>query len=93
MDRKRLALCLVLIAASLSGCASKPSVKVDRFAATGVEAGEATRVSGEERKGVASAYGQRGAFANCEYQMNTPSQGAGTCTFSNGAKYQVHIGS
>jgi hypothetical protein len=29
---------------------------------------------------------------SCEYQMNTPYQGAGTCTFSNGARYQVHIG-
>jgi hypothetical protein len=29
---------------------------------------------------------------SCEYQLNTPYQGAGTCTFSNGAKYQMHIG-
>ena len=56
-------------------------------------AGEATRVSGEDRRGVASAYGPRGTYASCEYQMNNPRQGAGTCTFSNGAKYQVHIGS
>lgn len=56
-------------------------------------AGEATRVSGEERKGIASAYGARGTFARCEYQMSTPYQGAGTCSFSNGAQYQVHIGS
>jgi hypothetical protein len=55
--------------------------------------GEATRVSGEARKGVASAYGGRGTFARCEYQMSTPYMGAGTCTFSNGAEYQVHIGS
>lgn len=55
--------------------------------------GEATRVSGEARKGVASAYGGRGTFARCEYQMSTPFMGAGTCTFSNGAEYQVHIGS
>jgi hypothetical protein len=55
-------------------------------------AGEATRVSGEERRGVANAYGPRGTYASCEYQMNTPLQGAGNCTFSNGAKYQVHIG-
>lgn len=54
--------------------------------------GEATRVSGDERRGVASAYGQRGTFASCEYQMNTPQQGAGACVFNNGAKYQVHIG-
>ena len=57
-----------------------------------VLSGEATRVSGEERKGVASAYGQGGSYMSCEYQMNTPYQGAGTCTFSNGARYQVHIG-
>lgn len=55
--------------------------------------GEATRVSGEARRGVASAYGGRGTFARCEYQMSTPLMGAGTCTFSNGAEYQVHIGS
>ena len=56
-------------------------------------AGEATRVSGDERRGVASAYGPRGTYASCEYQMHTPLQGAGSCTFSNGAKYQAHIGS
>jgi hypothetical protein len=54
--------------------------------------GEATRVSGDERKGIASAYGPSGAFMSCEYQMNTPMQGAGNCLFSNGAKYKVHIG-
>jgi hypothetical protein len=55
--------------------------------------GEATRVDGDARRGVASAYGQSGSFMSCEYQMHTPTQGAGTCAFSNGAKYQVHIGS
>jgi hypothetical protein len=55
--------------------------------------GEATRVPGEERRGVASAYGQRGTFITCEYQMNTPYQGTGICTVSNGARYQAHIGS
>ena len=54
--------------------------------------GEATRVSGDERRGVASAYGSGGTYMSCEYQMNTPRQGAGTCLFSNGAKYQVHLG-
>ncbi len=54
--------------------------------------GEATRVSGDERKGIASAYGPSGAFMSCEYQMNSPAQGAGTCVFSNGARYKVHIG-
>ena len=54
--------------------------------------GEATRVSGDERKGIASAYGPSGSFMSCEYQMHTPMQGAGTCNFSNGARYKVHIG-
>lgn len=55
--------------------------------------GEATRVANDERRGVASAYGSRGTFARCEYQMSSPRMGAGSCTFSNGAEYQVHIGS
>lgn len=55
--------------------------------------GEATRVDGDQRRGVASAYGASGAYMSCEYQMNSPRQGAGICTMSNGAKYQVHIGS
>ena len=54
--------------------------------------GEATRVDGDVRRGVASAYGPSGTFMSCEYQMNTPTQGAGTCAFSSGARYQVHIG-
>lgn len=54
--------------------------------------GEATRVSGDDRKGVASAWGPSGSFMSCEYQMSSPLQGAGTCSFSNGARYKVHIG-
>jgi hypothetical protein len=54
--------------------------------------GEATRVANNERHGVASAYGPRGSFARCEYQMSTALMGAGTCSFSNGAQYQVHVG-
>ena len=55
--------------------------------------GEATRVANDERRGVASAYGPRGMFARCEYQMSTARMGAGSCTFSNGAQYQLHVGS
>jgi hypothetical protein len=54
--------------------------------------GEATRVSGEDRKGVASAWGPNGTFMSCEYQMLSYVRGAGTCNFSDGAKYQVHVG-
>ncbi len=54
--------------------------------------GEATRVANDKRRGIANAYGPSGAFARCEYQMSSPMLGAGTCTFSNDAMYQVHIG-
>lgn len=54
--------------------------------------GEATRMSSDERKGLASAYGPSGTSMNCEYQMQSPLQGAGTCSFSDGARYQVHLG-
>jgi len=52
--------------------------------------GEATRAG--EGRGVASAYGASGTRMSCEYQMNTQRQGIGTCVFSNGAQYRVHIG-
>lgn len=55
--------------------------------------GEATRHGPDGKRGVASAYGSGGTFMQCEYEMNTPVQGAGSCTFSNGARYKVHIGS
>ena len=56
--------------------------------------GEATRspTAGDGRRGVASAYGQRGTYMTCEYRMSTPYQGIGTCSLSSGALYQVHIG-
>ena len=54
--------------------------------------GEATRVSNSDKRGVASAYSPKGMYMSCEYQMNTPYQGAGNCTFSNGASYQMHLG-
>jgi hypothetical protein len=57
-----------------------------------VLSGEATRVSNEERRGVASAFSPKGMYMSCEYRMNTPFQGAGNCTVSNGAAYQMHIG-
>ncbi len=55
--------------------------------------GEATRHGPDDKHGVASAYGNGGTFMQCEYQMNTPVQGAGTCTFSSGARYKLHLGS
>ena len=54
--------------------------------------GEATRTQNDARKGVASAFGKNGSFMSCEYQMSSPLQGAGECTLSDGARYQVHLG-
>ncbi|UCD68466.1 MAG: hypothetical protein JSW48_17165 [Betaproteobacteria bacterium] len=54
--------------------------------------GEATRVENDKRRGIASAYGPSGVFARCDYEMSSSRIGAGTCTFSNNAMYQVHIG-
>jgi hypothetical protein len=55
--------------------------------------GEATRTGGaRSNTGVASAYGARAGYANCDYTMNSTSQGSGRCVFSNGAQYQLHIG-
>lgn len=56
--------------------------------------GEATRSSSDAgRTGVANAYGSRGSFASCRYTMNSSTHGTGSCTFSNGAQYQLHLGS
>ena len=55
-------------------------------------AGEATAVPGNEGKGLANAYGPSGAYMSCEYQMRSAVLGVGTCSFSDGARYQVHIG-
>ena len=55
-------------------------------------AGEATAVPGSQGKGLANAYGPSGAYMSCDYQMRSPARGVGTCSFSDGALYQVHIG-
>ena len=55
--------------------------------------GEATRVRGDERRGIANAYGPKGTYMSCDYRMTSAYQGTGTCTLSNGARYTVHLGS
>jgi hypothetical protein len=54
--------------------------------------GEATRVSNEEKRGIASAYGSKGTIMSCDYQMTTPYQGTGDCRISTGATYKLHLG-
>jgi hypothetical protein len=54
--------------------------------------GEATAVDQSARRGAASASGSNGGYMSCEYQLANARQGAGTCTFSNGARYRLHLG-
>lgn len=54
--------------------------------------GEATRSAGNDRHGIANAYGASGTFLSCEYQMTLSSQGNGECVMSDGARYKAHIG-
>lgn len=52
--------------------------------------GEATRLPSSS-KGVANAAGNRGGYARCQYTMSSAAQGSGVCTFSNEARYDMHI--
>lgn len=55
--------------------------------------GEATRTStGNLHAGVANASGPRGQYVRCTYRMNSASQGTGECVFSDGARFQMHVG-
>ena len=54
--------------------------------------GEATRVRGDERRGIANAYGNRGSYMSCDYRMTSALRGTGTCQLSDGARYAVHVG-
>ncbi len=52
--------------------------------------GEATREPGSS-KGKANAAGNRGGFAQCEYAMTSSALGTGSCSFSSGARYDMHV--
>jgi hypothetical protein len=54
--------------------------------------GEATRVPGSNREGLANGSGNRGGYINCRYVMNSAVLGTGSCTLSNGATFSMHIG-
>lgn len=54
--------------------------------------GEATRVAGSSREGVANGAGNRGSYLNCRYTMNSATLGTGTCRLSNGALFTMHLG-
>ena len=55
--------------------------------------GEATRVAGSSREGVANGSGNYGGFITCRYTMNSPTLGTGNCRLNNGATFTMHVGS
>lgn len=55
--------------------------------------GEATRVAGSSRDGLANGAGSRGGYINCRYTMNSSTLGTGSCRLSNGAAFTMHVGS
>jgi hypothetical protein len=54
--------------------------------------GEATRVDGPGRRGVANATSGRGVSAQCQYEISGVGMGTGQCSFSDGALYRLHFG-
>lgn len=55
-------------------------------------AGEATRKAGSSREGIASGAGTRGGYLTCQYSMNSPTMGTGSCRLSTGALFTMHVG-
>lgn len=79
----------------LSGSIASPATGKGRFTLNYKGeplTGEATRVEGDPRGGVAAAYGPSGTWLNCEYQMRSARSGVGSCSVSDGARFQVHVG-
>jgi hypothetical protein len=54
--------------------------------------GEATRVAGSSRDGLANGAGNRGSYLTCRYTLNAPTLGTGNCRLSDGALFTMHIG-
>jgi hypothetical protein len=54
--------------------------------------GEATRVAGSSREGLANGAGSRGGYITCRYTMNSPTLGTGSCRLANGATFTMHVG-
>jgi len=54
--------------------------------------GEATRVQGSQRSGIANASGTRGGILSCRYTMNSDTVGTGNCVMNSGPAFTMHIG-
>lgn len=77
----------------LSGTISRPERGHGVFALTAMNetyTGEATRAQGTST-GTANAAGSRGGYIKCNYAMTSSTMGTGTCTFSSGARFDMHI--
>jgi hypothetical protein len=55
-------------------------------------AGEATRLAGSSREGLANGTGHRGGYISCRYKMNSDTMGTGTCRLASGAAFTMHVG-
>ena len=55
-------------------------------------AGEATRVAGSQKDGLANGSGNRGGYISCRYTMNSATLGTGNCRLNNGAAFTMHVG-
>ena len=55
-------------------------------------AGEATRMAGSAREGLANGTGSRGGFISCRYTMNSDTMGTGSCRLASGATFTMHVG-
>lgn len=78
---------------SVSGVISNPEQGHGQFSfSVGGESfvGEATRTP-NSAKGIANATGNHGGYVRCDYTMNSAELGTGTCRFSSGAQYDIHI--
>ncbi|MEC5162440.1 hypothetical protein ACFDR9_000894 [Janthinobacterium sp. CG_23.3] len=77
----------------LSGTISRPERGHGVFtlmAGNETYSGEATRAQ-NSAKGNANAAGNRGGYIKCDYTMSSATMGAGTCEFSNKARFDMHI--
>ncbi|HAT31074.1 MAG TPA: hypothetical protein DCW29_09560 [Janthinobacterium sp.] len=77
----------------LNGTISRPEKGYGLFTVTAGDetfSGEATREQGSA-KGTANATGNRGGYLKCDYSMTNYTLGTGTCEFSNGARFDMHI--
>lgn len=77
----------------IAGTISNPERGHGEFAFTAgneTYVGEATRATSSS-KGSANAAGNRGGYVKCVYTMSSTALGTGSCTFSSGAVYDMHI--